>query len=560
MRVLAVHLIFHVWPLASSLFAHGFAQTPSAIIESRSLMPKSVVFTLSVQNEGVAFCSPAPPEDDIDSNSLLSQAYTTLTVDQLRDLLRQNGAKVSGNKRDLVDRLGLLLDGNGRKNPSVAQLQNSTESTKLVNDEKHKLLDYYNHMTVKELKVLLHERGAKVSGNKGELVQRLIEICDDSHDLSQSPSKSLVDHETVRWSVLESSITFINEFNATNSQKPSKRKEDDIELPFLSGLMFVNKPSGWSTLPTKQQQDNPECPEYPCLSDSVKKWLYNNPKGRQRLKRALRDEQKLWVQILQSLSEDPKQQKKWRRKREKQLLKMSTFEPRPVHRLDIDTSGCVCIALTPYALRAANMMFESKSRCSFEDAQEQPAVSNSDREGVQKRYVALVKGTLGSSEKSPNTSCIVKHSIGKVWVDDHNEWACDISDNGTSAFIRQGQGDDSFVPGSLREAATSYRPVAWSSIQTENNDAVNVTRVELTPHTGRGHQLRLHMASRGHPIVGDYMHGADNQESAISMQVNRGRLCLHAYKLSMDAWVLSSDRSRDEFQKCRVDVESCPPF
>lgn len=34
------------------------------------------------------------------------------------------------------------------------------------------------------------------------------------------------------------------------------------------------------------------------------------------------------------------------------------------------------------------------------------------------------------------------------------------------------------------------------------------TRVELEPVTGRSHQLRLHMASLGHPIVGDVLYGA----------------------------------------------------
>ena len=42
--------------------------------------------------------------------------------------------------------------------------------------------------------------------------------------------------------------------------------------------------------------------------------------------------------------------KKRIRKYEKQQEKKSTFEPRPAHRLDIDTSGIVVIALTPTAL------------------------------------------------------------------------------------------------------------------------------------------------------------------------------------------------------------------
>ena len=147
---------------------------------------------------------------------------------------------------------------------------------------------------------------------------------------------------------------------------------------------------------------------------------------------------------------------------------------------------------------------------------------------------------------------MIKHSIGKVWIeDDHNEWATDISDDGSQAFIRPGKELSTFVPDTLREAVTSYRVLNYTSIATTTVDGTdvknnkNVTQVELTPHTGRGHQLRLHMAAIGHPIVNDDMHG--------------GGLCLHASNLSIDAWCLEPGTS-DEFQICQVNVESPPPF
>ena len=84
---------------------------------------------------------------------------------------------------------------------------------------------------------------------------------------------------------------------------------------------------------------------------------------------------------------------------------------------------------------------------------------------------------------------------------------------------------------------------------------MNATRVLLRPHTGRGHQLRLHMASIGHPIVNDDMHGEIKEET-----LSDSRLCLHASELSINAWSLDTSGADDKFQSCRVNVESSPPF
>lgn len=54
----------------------------------------------------------------------------------------------------------------------------------------------------------------------------------------------------------------------------------------------------------------------------------------------------------------------------------------------------------------------------------------------------------------------------------------------------------------------------------------NSTLVELTPETGRTHQLRVHMLALGHPILGDEFYG-----NAEVIQA-RPRLCLHAQSLS----------------------------
>lgn len=55
----------------------------------------------------------------------------------------------------------------------------------------------------------------------------------------------------------------------------------------------------------------------------------------------------------------------------------------------------------------------------------------------------------------------------------------------------------------------------------------NYSRIELTPITGRSHQLRVHLLSIGHPILGDQLYA---HEQALETQ---SRLCLHATELSI---------------------------
>ncbi|KAL7434580.1 hypothetical protein ACHAXH_009204 [Discostella pseudostelligera] len=516
------------------LFVGGFITSSSPPIDDRRsvLFPSSKYTYLHVANNDVINYAPEPPTAEIEPSSLLMQAYADLNVTQLRDLLRANGAKVSGNKRELINRVESILVPLESSRTRMQQYS-TTQPSELRKDERRNPNDSLSKMTINELKDLLRQKKAHVSGNKRELIQRLLNLREA--DIGR-PELQLQNDITPRaeWSILEPTFS-LDQYATTTTESfdtHSKSREGFTELPLLSGLLFINKPAGYSTLPTKQQLDNPTCPAYPCLSDIVKEWLHTDPKGRDRLHKAIECEEVWWDYILQQLTNDP-QLKKLQRERDSQLAKRSTFDPRPVHRLDIDTSGIVCIALTPYTLRAANMLFEKKT-------------INNNAEIVQKEYVALVEGYLDHGDASAVT---VDYSIGKVWIGDHNEWACDISGNGSAPFIRSGDvSKNSFVPESLRHAVTTFRVVPPLDRST-----ANTTRVELTPQTGRGHQLRLHMASIGHPIVGDYMHGSASQ--AIG-----DRLCLHASELSMEAWCMSSKRSSEQFQICRVIVHSSPPF
>eukprot|EP00956_Cyclotella_meneghiniana_P013930 scaffold20499_cov67-Cyclotella_meneghiniana.AAC.3 len=394
---------------------------------------------------------PKAPKSTIPTPTLLSNVKRILTLKDLKSILRSR-TKMSGTKADLLMKLDRLLRVNDSNTSHTRQID-SLNDFNATNTRSEK---NYKHMTVKQLRNELRLRGVKVSGLKMELIQRLTDI--DTMTTQKSSEN---------WHILSAVVS---------NSRSNLDNVHDVELPIFSTLLFVDKPTGMSTLPTKKVKGYPK---FPCLSSLVKDWLYTHPDGIQLIQYAKIEEELYWNLTLAHNPSDTKSFRRKKRIREKMLEKELTFEPRPVHRLDIDTSGIVCIALTPYALRTAGML-----------------------------YVALIEGEMRREMQ-----------VG------HHEWACDIAGDESVAFCRPSDANTSnpmtFVDGSVREARTSYQVMNVSN---------NVTLVQLTPHTGRGHQLRLHMASLGYPIVGDSMHGDVNS------QVDGEKLHLHASKLSIDCW------------------------
>ena len=66
----------------------------------------------------------------------------------------------------------------------------------------------------------------------------------------------------------------------------------------------------------------------------------------------------------------------------------------------------------------------------------------------------------------------------------------------------------------------------WQVLEQFEIEGQAVTRVKLTPITGRAHQLRVHMQYLGHPIIGDTLYATPEQQQLMP------RLCLHAAELS----------------------------
>lgn len=143
-----------------------------------------------------------------------------------------------------------------------------------------------------------------------------------------------------------------------------------------------------------------------------------------------------------------------------------------VHRLDMATSGLLVLARGKEMHRQLSILFQDRL--------------------VEKRYLAVIAGRPACDRGEIDLPLI-----------------CDWPN-------RPRQKVD-FEVG--KPSLTGYRLLS--------HDAnANTSRVELSPVTGRSHQLRVHMAALGHPILGDDLYGGAAFELS-------GRLLLHAMDLSL---------------------------
>jgi tRNA pseudouridine32 synthase/23S rRNA pseudouridine746 synthase len=125
-----------------------------------------------------------------------------------------------------------------------------------------------------------------------------------------------------------------------------------------------------------------------------------------------------------------------------------------VHRLDRDTSGVMVFALTRHAQRHLSQQFEKRA--------------------TKKTYIARVWGVPAEKSGTVDLPLIVD------WPNRPRQMVC--------------------------QATGKPAQTDWRMIKNEGETA----RMRLSPHTGRSHQLRVHMLSLGHVILGDpiYAKGA----------------------------------------------------
>jgi 23S rRNA pseudouridine1911/1915/1917 synthase len=167
-------------------------------------------------------------------------------------------------------------------------------------------------------------------------------------------------------------------------------------------------------------------------------------------------------------------------------------EQRPgiVHRLDKDTSGAMVIAKNDFAYHELAHQFKSRT--------------------VEKEYVALVWGRL------PYEKGIIDRPIGRHRSDRKRM-------SSTHALSK------------TREAATEWKVEKVYRIDEEGQEGSLLSWLRLKPRTGRTHQIRVHLADEGHPIVGDKLYGhrmSGTCAKSNSVAARFPRQALHAEKLT----------------------------
>ena len=173
------------------------------------------------------------------------------------------------------------------------------------------------------------------------------------------------------------------------------------------------------------------------------------------------------------------------------------MRPGIVHRLDRDTSGVILVARNQKYFEYLKSLFKERK--------------------IKKTYLALVYGVFKEKQG------VIDRPLG-------------IKSGTTKRTIHSDK--------MAKEAVTEYRVIKNLKIQNfksqinskseaRNSKPLNITLLEVYPLTGRTHQIRVHLASIGHPIVGDKIYGPkhplDPQSSILDP-----RLMLHALSLEFE--------------------------
>ncbi len=165
------------------------------------------------------------------------------------------------------------------------------------------------------------------------------------------------------------------------------------------------------------------------------------------------------------------------------------------HRLDRETSGVIAFGQRGRSASALKRAFQ--------------------RRAVDKRYLALVHGPLRETGT-------IDVPLGPA----------------LDSRVRIKMGPRTLADGGL-PARSDVVPLCHGSFE-----GAPITLVEVRPHTGRQHQIRVHLAHVGHPVLGDKLYGIDEQAfldvvdhgrlmDALAQDLGIARQALHAWRLRL---------------------------
>lgn len=149
-----------------------------------------------------------------------------------------------------------------------------------------------------------------------------------------------------------------------------------------------------------------------------------------------------------------------------------------VHRIDRDTSGVLLIAKTQESFLNLKNQFQERT--------------------IKKSYRTIAQGTFKEEEGT------IEKPIGRS-TSDFRKWSAEYG-----------------ARGELREASTSYKVLAEGE-----SKGAKLSYLEVNPHTGRTHQIRVHLKAVGHPILCDKLY-APKSPCFLGFE----RIALHAFSVS----------------------------
>ena len=175
------------------------------------------------------------------------------------------------------------------------------------------------------------------------------------------------------------------------------------------------------------------------------------------------------------------------------------LRPGIVHRLDKETSGVMVVARTPFARTQLSREFKERT--------------------AKKTYLAIVRGVIAKDRLT------IDRAIGRHPVDRKRM-------STTSHHSRD----------ALTQVLVLGRFVGLT------RDDAGTTLVRVRPETGRTHQIRVHLASIGHPCLGDSLYGPEHRGRRLPDELANDRFWFERHALHAAALSLTHPRSNQRVE------------